>query len=190
MYKVFPVLLALLLLTISPAAWPEPVAVEDRVPIDARRTTLIVRDIERSLAFYRDALGLEVIYDNNIRTPRDARSDEEADVARRLVFLRANDDYVGIIGLLQYTKPVKPAPHQGDEPFSTGSIVLLFNAHDLDATFADARAVHGVRVLNEPTRVEYPSYDGSGTIPVMVSILTDPDGFVVELNQLLVDKLR
>ncbi len=190
MYKVFPALLSTLLLTVPSAAWPEPVAIEDRVPIDLRRTTLIVRDIERSLAFYRDALGLKVIYDHHIRTPRDARSDDEASQARRLVFLRANDDYVGIIGLLQYTKPFKPAPHQGDEPLSTGSVVLLFNAHDLDATFADARAVRGVRVLTEPTRVEYPSYDGSGTIPVMVSHLTDPDGFVVELNQLLVDKLR
>ncbi len=123
-------------------------------------------------------------------TPRDAASDEEARRASRLVFLRANDDFVGIIGLLQYRKPAKPAMNQGDEPFSTGSIVLLFNAQDLDATFDRARAVHGVRVLSEPSRVEYPSYDGKGTIPVMVSVVTDPDGFVVELNQLLVDKLR
>jgi hypothetical protein len=36
-------------------------------------------------------------------------------------------------------------------------------------------------------RVEYPSYDGTGSIPVMVSVLIDPDGFVVELNQLLID---
>jgi len=169
-------------------AHSEPVPDDERVPIDVRRTTLVVRDIDRSLAFYRDALGLEVIYDHMIRTPRDAASDEDAELSRRLVFLRANDDYIGIIGLLQYTKPVKPAPHQGDEPFSTGSIVLLMNAHDLDATFADARAVRGVRVLTEPTRTEYPSYDGSGTIPVMVSVITDPDGFVVELNQLLVDR--
>ncbi len=172
------------------AATAAPVPEDDRVPIDVRRTTLVVRDIDASLAFYRDALGLEVIYDNLIRTPRDAESDEAADRSLRLVFLRANDDYVGIIGLLQYRKPKKPAPNQGAEPFSTGSIVLLFNAEDLDGTFARARAVSGVRVLSEPTRTEYPSYDGKSTIPVMVSVLTDPDGFVIELNQLLIDKLR
>ena len=70
------------------------------MPIDLRRTTLVVRDIDDSLAFYRDALGLEVIYDNVIRTPRDAASDAEAERASRLVFLRANDDFVGIVGLL------------------------------------------------------------------------------------------
>ncbi|MDJ0749987.1 MAG: VOC family protein [Woeseiaceae bacterium] len=166
-----------------------PVPEQDRVPIDLRRTTLIVRDLDASLAFYRDALGMEVIYDNEILSPRDAASVDESDRASRLVFLRANDDYVGVLGLLEYLKPVRPAHNQGDEPFSTGSMVLLFNAEDLAATFARARSVNRVRVLHEPVRVEYPSYDGDGKIPVMVSILIDPDGFVVELNQLLVEDL-
>lgn len=164
-----------------------PVADGERVPIDLRRTTLVVRDIDASLAFYRDALGLEVIYDQRIRTPRDAPSDEEADRALRLVFLRANDDYVGIIGLLQYMKPAKMPANQGATPFTPGSVVLLFNAEDLETTFDTARDVLGVRVLSEPSLTEYPSYDGSGKIKVMVSVLTDPDGFVVELNQLLTD---
>ena len=187
MKRLLPVLLVAALVTPLQAA---PVADEDRVPIDVRRTTLIVRNIDASLAFYRDALGMEVIYDNAIRTPRSASSDEEAERASRLVFLRANDDFVGIIGLLQYTKPRRPALHQGDEPFSTGSIVLLFNAEDLATTFSRAREVNGVRVIAEPARREYPSYDGEGVIPVMVSVLTDPDGFVIELNQLLVQTLR
>jgi catechol 2,3-dioxygenase-like lactoylglutathione lyase family enzyme len=185
MYRAF--LLSLVTLFASLPAFPEPVAEQDRVGIDFRRTTLVVRDIDTSLAFYRDALGLEVIYDNLIRTPRSAESDAEADRSLRLVFLRANDDYVGIVGLLQYRKPEKPALHQGAEPFSTGSVVLLFNSENLDDRFAKARNVPGVRVLQEPERTEYPSYDGSGTIAVNVSVLTDPDGFVVELNQLLQD---
>lgn len=164
-----------------------PVADTERVPIDLRRTTLIVEDIDTSLAFYRDALGLDVIYDNLIRTPRNAQTDDDADRSLRLVFLRANDDYVGIIGLLQYRKPARPAPEAASAPFSTGSIVLLFNATDLETTFAKASTVPGVKVLNEPRLTQYPSYDGEGTISVNVSILSDPDGFVVELNQLLED---
>jgi len=183
-------LIVLLLFVLAATLHAAPVAKDERVPIDLRRTTLIVRDIDASLAFYRDALGMKVIYDNAIRTPRNAATDEDAERASRLVFLRANDNFVGIIGLLQYTKPVRPAHHQGDEPFSTGSIVLLFNARDLESTFAKARNVRGVRVLYEPGRREYPSYDGKGTIPVMVSVLSDPDGFIIELNQLLVDRLQ
>ena len=179
------ILLAIIVLALAGTAVAGPVATEDRVEIDLRRTTLIVRDIDRSLAFYRDALGMKVIYDNEIRTPRDAPDDASAERASRLVFLRANDDFVGIIGLLQYTKPVRPAHNQGDEPFSTGSSVLLFNAQDLESTFARARDVAGVRVLYEPRETQYPSYGGEGMIRVMVSVLTDPDGFVIELNQLL-----
>ena len=180
---VFAVGLALALTALaSPAA---PVADSDRVAIDFRRTTLVVRDIDTSLKFYRDALGMQVIYDNAIRTPRDAASDAEAERASRLVFLRANDDYVGIVGLLQYVKPPRRAANQGLEPFTPGSTVFLFNAHDLETTFAKARDVTGVRVLATPTKTRYPSYDGKGHIDVMVSVLTDPDGFVVELNQLL-----
>jgi len=178
-------------LTFNVLAWApasaEPVAAEDRVGIDFRRTTLVVRDIDASLSFYRDALGMQVIYDQMIRNPRSATTDEEAERARRLVFLRANDNYIGVLGLLQYTKPVSPPAHQGDTPFSTGSSVLLFNTNDLENTFEKARRVLGVRVLYEPTRTEYPSYDGGGTIPVIVSSLTDPDGFVLELNQLLAE---
>lgn len=86
--------------------------------------------------------------------------------------------------------PACPAPHQGDEPFSTGSVVLLFNADNLDDAFERARNTKGVRVIWEPTKTEYPSHDGKGMIPVRVSVLTDPDGFVIELNELLVDELH
>ena len=37
--------------------------------------------------------------------------------------------------------------------------------------------------LSEPSLTKYPSYDGGGTISVNVNVLTDPDGFVIELNQ-------
>jgi catechol 2,3-dioxygenase-like lactoylglutathione lyase family enzyme len=164
-----------------------PVAEADRVDIDLRRTTLIVADIENSLRFYRDALGMKVIYDNMIRTPRSAKNDAEAEISRRLVFVRANDDLVGIVGLLQYTKPLKKVRASEPEDFATGSAVLLFNTSNLAERFSAARQVPGVEVLDPPTDVNYPSYDGTSVINVRVSTLRDPDGFLVELNQLLSD---
>ena len=43
-----------------------PVPEASRIPVDIRRTTLVVRDIDKSLPLYRDALGLNVIYDELI----------------------------------------------------------------------------------------------------------------------------
>ncbi len=161
-----------------------PVAEADRLPLDLRRTTLVVRDMDRSLALYRDALGMRQSYDNLIRTPRDAESDAEAERALRLAFLQANDDFVGVLGLLEYRKPRKEQP-VSDLAFEPGTIVLVFNVNDLDQRWEDVVSVPGVEVLSEPEETSYPSYDGKGTIPVRVSVIRDPDGFIVELNQLL-----
>jgi len=175
---------AVLSLCLAGAAVAAPVPEDDRVPLDLRRTTLVVGDMERSLAFYRDALGLKVTYDNWVLTPRDAASVEDAEIARRLVFLQANDDYVGVLGLLQYVKPVKPVVNLEGTAFHTGTAVLIFNLERLDEAFAAAAEVEGVHVVSEPELLTYPSYDGSGTIAVKVSTVQDPDGFTVELNQL------
>ncbi|MDJ0928189.1 MAG: VOC family protein [Gammaproteobacteria bacterium] len=187
--RVLSVLLAVLASS-SLQSLAAPVPEARQVPIDLRRTTLVVEDMERTLDFYRDALGLKVVYDNVIRTPRNAGSDDDAERSLRLVFLEANDDYIGLIGVIEYRKPIKPLPAEKTTPFSIGSMVFVFNAKNLDETFARASQVPGVNVLSEPEETSYPSYDGSGTIPVRVSVLQDPDGYVVELNQLLVDSPR
>jgi catechol 2,3-dioxygenase-like lactoylglutathione lyase family enzyme len=176
---------ALCLFCLSGAAPAAPVADDDRVPLDLRRTTLVVADIEKSLAFYRDALGMVVTYDNWVNTPRDAKSVEEAEIARRLVFLRANDDYIGVLGLLQYVKPEKEQVDLNGKAFHPGTTVLVINHADISAAFERASRVEGVQVLSEPTQTSYPSYDGTSVIRVMVSVLQDPDGVAVEVNQVL-----
>ena len=71
----------------------------DEYPLILRRTTLIVRDIEKSLALYKDAIGMEIIYDNIIKRKHPT---EEGDQEIRLVFLKANHAYFGVLGLLEY----------------------------------------------------------------------------------------
>ena len=67
--------------------------------LSLRRATLIVRDIDRSLALYRDAIGMEVIYDNIIRRPHKT---EDRMQEIRLVFLKDNNDFIGVLGLVDY----------------------------------------------------------------------------------------
>jgi catechol 2,3-dioxygenase-like lactoylglutathione lyase family enzyme len=162
-----------------------PVAEQDKAPLDLRRTTIIVADMEKSLAFYRDALGMVVIYDNMINTPREAVNVEDAEIARRLIFLRANDDYIGVLGLLEYLKPEKEAVDLKGKAFQPGTTVLVVNHSDIQGAFQRASQVEGVEILSEPSETSYPSYDGSSTIRVMVSVLQDPDGIAVEVNQVL-----
>ena len=149
---------------------------DERLPLDLRRTTLLVRDLEASLALYRDALGMEVSYDQ-ILTSRDGSSQS------RLVLLKANDPMIGMLGLWELPEAADaPTPQWGDG-FAPGEIVLLFNTSDLDTVFPAAAASEGVTVISEPTYREYPG-DGV-TYQVMVSMLRDPDGHIVELNNRL-----
>jgi catechol 2,3-dioxygenase-like lactoylglutathione lyase family enzyme len=162
-----------------------PVRDDERVAVDVRRTTLIVRDVDRSLALYRDALGLQLVYDQVITRP--PRPDDPTGQQRkmRLALLRANDDFVGVIGLLEYTSPRLEAPPNEARRPGIGDVILVINATDLDQRFERVRATPGVRVSSEPQLTEYPSPDGKGRIAVRVSAVWDPDGYFIELNQLL-----
>lgn len=148
----------------------------ERGPIDLRRTTLLVRDMEASLAFYEGALGLEKYYDQMI-TSRDGGSQSH------LVLLRANDPNIGALGLWELEDAGEAPPPAFTEDWVPGEIVLLFNTSQLDDVFPRAAAVAGVTVISPPTYREYP---GEGvTYRVMVSMLRDPDGHIVELNNRL-----
>ena len=159
-------------------------------PLTLRRQTLIVRDIEKSLRLYRDAIGMEVIYDQIIRRPH-RTEDREQEI--RLVFLKANNDFIGVLGLVDYEAgdpehPVHAKPVR-KEGFTPGNSVLLFNTTELDERWPRIEAVEGVEIIGGPTYTEYPSYDGTSVIRVMVTRFYDPDGFLVEFNQPL-DPIR
>ena len=55
----------------------DPLAAAAEFPLLLRRTTLIVRDIEASLKLYRDGLGMEVIYDQEINRPQSTEDREQ-----------------------------------------------------------------------------------------------------------------
>lgn len=175
---------AWLLLAASLSVGAAPVPEDQRGPVDVRRTTLIVRDIDRSLPFWRDALGLTVVYDEVIERPGRPEDPPDAKRSMRLVLMRANDTFVGAVGLLEYTSPRRPDPGMGEDRAGIGDFIMVVNAADLDARWERVKAVPGVKVLSEPERIEYPA-PGGGVIPVMVTMVRDPDGYFVELNQIL-----
>jgi len=166
---------AALLAVFASRAVAQPVPASERIPVDVRRTTLLVRDVDRSLAFWRDALGLTVVYDRVLGT---------APNTTRLVLLRGNDQFIGAIGIMRRSTDPVNMPVEYERP-TTGEVIFVVNATDQETRLEKVRAVPGVRIAGEPTRIEYPSPDGKGVIPVMVTYLWDPDGYYVELNKIL-----
>ena len=160
-----------------------PVPETERIPVDLRRTTLVVRDIERSLPLYRDGLGLKVIYDQLIGggPQPDGRT---LPPTVRLVLLRANDDFIGVLGLMQRLNLEQAPPPPEFRRAGPGGLILVFNIQDLEQRFARIEATPFVTVAEKPRRIDYPAA-GGGSIPVLFSAVWDADGNFIELNRLL-----
>lgn len=157
----------------------------EKLPTDVRRTTLIVRDMETSLKLYRDVIGLKVNYDTNVQTSGVALPAGQPGATARLVLLNANDPFVGWIGLMQWTRPTlgpaKPYPKR----MTYGGVVIVMNTDDVESRCAAAAKVPGVTMTAPPRMQEYPGRNGGPPIKVKGCNFFDPDGILIELNQLL-----
>ncbi len=171
-----------LLLGSAFAALAQAVPAAERIPVDIRRTTFVVRDIDKSLPLYRDALGLKLIYD----TPIGGGVDKDGKAVApsvRLVLLRANDSFIGALGLMQRLNQ-PPAPPPEFKKAGVGQMIMVINVADLEERWPKIEATPFIRVETKPVRVEYPNPAG-GVIPVLFSAVWDADGNYIELNKLL-----
>jgi len=157
---------------VAPQSLAAPVTESERIPVDLRRATLVVRDIDKSLPLYRDALGMKVIYDQVIGG------------VTRLVLLRANDDFVGVLGLMQRLNTTDTVPPPEYRKARAGEFILVFNVQDLDVRWETIRNTPHVVVAESPRRIDYPGAGGS-IIPVTFSAVWDADGNFIEMNRLL-----
>ena len=159
-----------------------PVPEAQRIPVDIRRTTFVVRSIDTSLPFYRDALGLTQVYDQLIGAGTDANG-KPTPATIRLVLLRANDDYVGLLGLMERLDTTPP-PRRELRKAQAGETIIVINVGDLEQRFPKVAATPDITVAETPHLVQYPA-PGGGKIDVMFSSVWDPDGNYIELNHLL-----
>lgn len=157
---------------------------EQRLPTDVRRSTIIVRDIENSLMLYRDVIGLEVNYDTTVTTSGVALPAGEPGATARLVLLNSNDPWVGWVGLMEWVEPAIPAE---DYPkrMGPGDVVMVLNTDDVEGRCEEAKAVPGVTFTAEARLQVYPGREGGPDIRVMGCNFFDPDGILIELNQIL-----
>lgn len=159
-----------------------PVPGDTRIDVDFRRTTLFVHDLDASLALYRDAIGMEVMFDNKPGGAESNQPEGGDGASPRFVFLRSNDDFVGILALYQADASEGPPDLETIETGRPGGIALLFNTDELDVKFERAKASPKVRVIRPPTKMDYGSSDDGSEIVVFSSVLLDPDGHMIELN--------
>jgi len=140
-------------------------------------TGLVVKDIEKELAFYRDVIGLEVDHDKEVRAPREGDHTGISNVHRRLRFLKdASGDLV--LELIKYISPKSPAG-QAPDHHQINSFHLCFKVENLEGIYEDL-AGKGVRFLTPPKFINRPEGDR-----VCLAYAQDPEGNWIEFKEVL-----
>ena len=154
-------------------------------PTDFRRVSLIVRDIDASLALYRDVFGFEINYDTEVNMSGGALPAGEPGSQARLVLASANDPWIGWVGFLQWLEPALPDPGPYPTRLGIGDHVMVMNTDNAVVRCAAALEVPGVSMTAPARLQEYPGRDGAPPIRVIGCNIFDPDGNAIEINQLL-----
>jgi len=157
----------------------------ERLPTDIRRTTLIVRDMENSLKLYRDVLGMKVNYDTVVTMSGVALPAGTPGATARLVLLNGNDPFIGWIGLMEWIDPKLPDPGPYPTRMGIGSHVIITQTDDVDKRCAQAAKLPGVTMTAPARDQTYPGRNGAPPIKVRGCNFFDPDGTLIEMNQLI-----
>jgi catechol 2,3-dioxygenase-like lactoylglutathione lyase family enzyme len=136
-------------------------------------SAICVRDIDASLRFYRDGLGLQTLMDHGFDGDWPTLFDAPA-TRLRSVFLGDPDrPDIGIVELVAFDVAPPPAERAASGPLAPGFFLLSFFV-DVDETLA---RIERLGLARDVRRIEVPG----PVAPVAMATLRDPDGVLVEL---------
>jgi catechol 2,3-dioxygenase-like lactoylglutathione lyase family enzyme len=134
---------------------------------------LTVRDIERSIRFYTELIGLELAWRQESNTPYIERLTGVPGTHLLVAYLRPPGSDGPYVELLQYLAP--PGTPVDTTPNNPGTGHVCFFVPDLDEAHARLTAA-GVEFVSPPNLITAGVHEGSKTV-----YLLDPDGIRVEL---------
>ena len=149
-----------------------------------KRTTLIVRDIQKSVDFYTQVMGMKVWYDQEMPVGGEVLPAGEPGAQVRVAILQGNDPDVGMLGIMQYLDPPVEDPGPYAKTIGIGTAMFVAGAEDVTEIAARMDAAgdkFGHTVHCPPEHDEVPGADGA-TIQLTTMSFFDPDGYFFELN--------
>ncbi len=144
--------------------------------LTAFHTGWTVADLDRSLHFYVDLLGLEVVYSNTQNHPYIQRLVGLPGANIRYAVLKLPGDPSGhMIELLQYLSP--PGAKATTRPCDVGSAHFAFHTDDCQGLY-ERLSRHGVTFISTPVAIAAGKNKGG-----FACYLRDPDDFILEFLQ-------
>lgn len=148
-----------------------------------KRTTLMVRDMARSIEWYENVLGMTVWMNTEFVLSGDGLAAGKEGDKTHLVILKCQDDMIGMIGLLQWIDPPMPAPQEIPKSITFGNPTFVVASDDAQATH-DAAVAYGSHIHCPPRPWSTTGQDGQTKHFIGISFF-DPDGYFYECNQLV-----
>ncbi|MBL8644481.1 MAG: VOC family protein [Rhodospirillaceae bacterium] len=148
-----------------------------------KRTTFIVEDVKRSIAFYRDVLGMTVYYDQPMTVGGKIIPAGVPGAKVHLGIMEGNHKDVAKIGLLEWTDPPLDKPKTPyRKRMGIGDIVIVTETPDMKGVYARLQAAKDCHIVCPPHDWSVPAPDGKGQVEMTTLSFFDPDGFFVEVN--------
>ena len=136
---------------------------------------IVVADMDRSVAFYRDVIGMEQAFETTLEGEWVETIIGLRDVKARCVFLKAPDGGTHL-ELLQFLSPTGTTVDCNAVPNTIGVRHLAFRVRDLTA-FATRLRDAGVEPVSPPVTVPFPVADAGEK---RLCYFRDPDGVLLE----------
>jgi catechol 2,3-dioxygenase-like lactoylglutathione lyase family enzyme len=138
---------------------------------------LVVSDLERMIAFYRDALGLKVTKRATISGDWIAATVGLTDVHADVVYLEL--DAGPRIELIHYNRPELARPANIDQPNAPGLRHFAFRVDDIDGLVVRLKGA-GVRFFADVQTVPDAQVTYTGGIRKRLVYFQDPEGNLLE----------
>jgi catechol 2,3-dioxygenase-like lactoylglutathione lyase family enzyme len=136
-------------------------------------TAIVAADVDESLRFWRDGLGLRELLDHSFTGDWPTLFDAESDVLRSVFLGDPDHANSGILELVHFDGVGLADPGSTTGPRRGFFLVSL--ERDVDATLAH---MAGLGFVDDVRRISMPAPGGK---TVAMAVLTDPDGVRVEL---------
>lgn len=146
-----------------------------------KRTTLMVRDVDRAARWYAEVFGMTRWMDVPFTLSGDQLAAGQKGDQTRLVIMKAAHDVLGMVGLLQWIDPPMPAPSELPRRVTFGAPIFVVASQDAAGATDRARKL-GSHVHCEPHPWEVKGADGRVKQMIGCSFF-DLDGYFFEVNQ-------
>jgi catechol 2,3-dioxygenase-like lactoylglutathione lyase family enzyme len=143
-----------------------------RGPNRVHHSAIVVEDVERSLTFWRDGLGLDVVMDQVFTGDWATLFGAPSDTLRSVFLGDPQQPDSGLVELVSFQGSGSPSSSEPSSELTAGFFLLSFYVA-LDQTLARLQAVGAV----PRSAIEVRGLAG----PVRMATVLDPDGVLVEL---------